>query len=72
MENYIHIKYIIASILYSFLGIFILLISFWIIEKMTPDSLWKEIIIKQNKALAIIAAAFMLAVSIIVASAIHE
>lgn len=71
MENYIQIKYIIGSIVYSFIGIAILLTAFWIIEKITPENLWQEIIIKQNKALAIMAAAFMLAVAIIIASAIH-
>lgn len=71
MENYIHLKYIIGSVFYSFLGIIILVVAFYIMEKITPDSLWNEIIIKQNKALAIMAAAFMLAVAIIIASAIH-
>lgn len=71
MEHYINIKYIVSSIIYSFLGIAILIVSFWIIEKITPESLWKEIVVNHNKALAIIAAAFILAVAIIVGSAIH-
>ena len=71
MENYIQLKYIIASVLYSFIGIIILVISFWIIEKITPENLWKEILVNKNQALAIIAAAFIIAVAIIVGSAIH-
>jgi putative membrane protein len=71
MENYIQLKYIVASVLYSVIGILILVISFWIIEKITPENLWKEILVNKNQALAIIAAAFIIAVAIIVGSAIH-
>jgi putative membrane protein len=65
-------KYIIASIVYSLIGIVILGISFWIFEKITPENVWKEIIEKQNIAIAIVSAAFMIAISIIIASAIHS
>jgi uncharacterized membrane protein YjfL (UPF0719 family) len=71
MQEIINLKYVAGAFIYSFIGIFILFISFWIAEKVTPEDLWKEILVKQNKALAIIAAAFMVAVSVIVASAIH-
>ena len=64
-------KYIIASVVYSLLGIFILVISFIVLEKITPENLWKKILEEQNVALAILAAAFMIAVSIIISSAIH-
>lgn len=67
----INIKYIVDSAVYSFLGIIILLVCFFIIEKATPDNLWKELIEKQNKAVAIVAAALILAIAIIVSSAIH-
>ena len=71
MENFIHAKYVISSLLYSFIGIVILLLSFWVIEKLTPENLWKEILINKNMALAIMAAGFMIAIAIIIASAIH-
>jgi putative membrane protein len=71
MQDIINMKYVAGAFLYSFIGVFILIISFWIIEKITPEDLWKEILVKQNKALAIIAAAFIVAISVIVASAIH-
>jgi putative membrane protein len=61
-----------SSLVYSALGIFILVISFMVVEKLTPKhSLWKEIVENKNNALAIVASAFMLAVAIIIASAIH-
>lgn len=70
MEN-LHLQYLTAAVVYSMVGIIILLLSFWIIEKISPENLWKEIIEKQNKALAILAAAFMIAIAIIISSAIH-
>jgi putative membrane protein len=66
------LKYILASIVYSLIGIAILGVSFWIFEKITPENVWKEIIEKQNVAIAIVSAAFMIAMAIIIASAIHS
>jgi putative membrane protein len=71
MEHYLNFKYIAASIVYSFIGIIILFFSFWLIEKVTPENLYKEILENKNVALAIILSAFMLAIAIIIASAIH-
>lgn len=65
-------KYIIASIVYSVIGIVILGISFWVFEKITPENIWKEIVEKQNVAIALVAAAFMIAIALIIASAIHS
>lgn len=71
METYINLKYVIGSVLYSGIGILILLLCFWFVEKITPENLWQEILVNQNKALAIMATGFMIAISIIIASAIH-
>ncbi len=71
MEEYLNIKYIAASVVYSLLGILILVIAFVVIEKLAPENLWKKIVDEQNVALAIMAAGFMLAVAIIISSAIH-
>jgi putative membrane protein len=66
------LKYIIASLVYSLIGIAILGVCFWVFEKITPENIWKELIEKQNIAIAIISAAFMIAMAIIIASAIHS
>ena len=61
-----------SSILYSLLGIVILVLTFFIVEQLTPKhNLWKEIVENKNNALAIVAGCFMLAIAIIIASAIH-
>ena len=65
-------KYVLASIVFSLVGIIILGVCFWIFEKITPENLWKEIIEKNNIALAIVAGAFMIAMGIIIGSAIHS
>jgi putative membrane protein len=65
-------KYLIASLVYSLVGIIVLGVTFWFVEKITPENLWKEILEKQNMALALLAAAFMIAVAIIISSAIHS
>ena len=60
------------SIIYSFLGIGILTVTFILFEVLTPKhNLRKEILEQKNVALAILAGFFMVAVAIIIASAIH-
>ena len=68
----VQLQYILNSTIYALLGIAILVLAFVVIEKLTPrHNLWKEVVEKHNIALAIVAGFFMLAVAIIVASAIH-
>ena len=62
---------IINSVLFSFLGITILLIGYFIIEKLTPEKTWKEIVENKNIALAIIFGAFIIWISMIISAAIH-
>jgi uncharacterized membrane protein YjfL (UPF0719 family) len=65
------LHYLTSSVVFSLVGIAILFVSFWILEKITPENLWKEIIRERNVALAIMGAAFIIAIAIIIASAIH-
>jgi len=71
MTELIKPEYIVASMVYSTLGIAILAISFYLFEKATPENIRKEIFEKNNIALSIVSAAFILAIAIIIASAIH-
>lgn len=70
MENINYLP-IINSILYSFLGIIILLICYFILEKITPERTWHEISQNKNTALAIVFGAFIIGISIIIGAAIH-
>ncbi|HEU4555447.1 MAG TPA: DUF350 domain-containing protein [Chitinophaga sp.] len=67
----LQLKYILASVLYSFLGVIILLVAFWLVDRFTPENTWKEIVQQKNMPLAIVTAAFIIAIGLIISSAIH-
>jgi uncharacterized membrane protein YjfL (UPF0719 family) len=67
----IFLKPILASIIFSILGLIILFVAYLIVEKITPENTWKEIVHNKNVALAIIFAAFIIGMSIIISGAIH-
>ena len=60
-----------GSILYAIIGVFIFWLCFVIVDKITPYELWREIVEKQNKALAMLVAAMSLGISNILAAALH-
>ncbi len=62
---------IVGSILYALIGVAIFWLCFVIVDKLTPYQLWREIIEKQNTALAIVVAAMCIAIGLIVAAAVH-
>ncbi|KAA5538175.1 MAG: DUF350 domain-containing protein [Myroides sp.] len=59
------------SAIYSILGIIILLIAYLIVEKLTPENSWKEIVENKNIALAIVFAGFIIGISMIISAALH-
>ena len=65
-------KSVLASVVFSLVGIIVLGVCFWVFEKVTPENVWKEIIEKNNVALAIVSGAFMIAMAIIIGSAVHS
>jgi uncharacterized membrane protein YjfL (UPF0719 family) len=67
----INLEHIVNSLVFAGIGIVVLVLSFILIDKLTPHNLWKEIIEKRNIGVAILAASFMLGLAIIIASAIH-
>ncbi|QKG58748.1 DUF350 domain-containing protein [Hymenobacter sp. BRD128] len=69
--EYLNPKALTASIVYSLLGIAILVVSFYLFNKLTPGTMRREILEEHNTALAIMSAAFMLAVALIISAAIH-
>jgi uncharacterized membrane protein YjfL (UPF0719 family) len=62
---------LINSIVYAIAGIVIFAIAFVLCDKLTPGELWRELIEKQNLAVAIVAGAIAIGICIIVAAAIH-
>jgi len=60
-----------ATVLYAGLGILIFIVSFVLVDKLTPGELWKEIIERQNMAVALLAGAVAIGISSIIAAAVH-
>jgi putative membrane protein len=59
-----------AAAIYAVLGIVLFAVAFFAIERMTPGTLWRELIEEHNTALAIVVGAMAIGVSIIIAAAI--
>ena len=62
---------VINSILYALLGVVIFCVTFALVDRLTPFELWKELVEKQNTALAIVVGFAALGICVIVAAAIH-
>jgi putative membrane protein len=62
---------VINALVFAFVGIFIFVIAFFIMDKLTPYHLWKEIVQEHNMALAILVGAISLGICIIIAAAVH-
>ena len=64
------IKPIEFTLIFSVLGLALFALAFWVIVKVTPFSIRKEIEEDQNVALAIIIASMIFGIAIIIAAAI--
>ena len=62
---------VLGSVLYAFIGVLVLWISFVLIDKLTPYKLWEEICERKNVGLAIVVAGMFIAIGQIVAAAIQ-
>ena len=65
MENMISLQSFIAVVLYSCLGCITFAIAFKVLDVMTPNNLWHEILEEHNNALAIIVGAISIGLSIL-------
>jgi uncharacterized membrane protein YjfL (UPF0719 family) len=59
-----------AAAVYALLGIILFVLAFSVINRLTPGTLWKELIEEHNTALAIVVGAMAIGISIIIAAAI--
>jgi putative membrane protein len=60
-----------ATLVYAGLGIVIFIVSFVLVDKLTPGDLWREIIERKNMAVALLAGAVAIGISSIIAAAVH-
>ncbi|HUQ90357.1 MAG TPA: DUF350 domain-containing protein [Bryobacteraceae bacterium] len=66
-----HPGFVLNALVYAFLGIVIFIVSFLLIDKLSPYDLWKEIVEGKNLALAVLIGAMSIGVCIIIAAAVH-
>ena len=66
-----YVRPILDSVVYSLLGTGVLLLAFWMVEKILPFSMRHEISEDQNTALGIILGAFIIGLSMIISAAIR-
>jgi len=71
MQSMLALTTIAAVILYSLIGIIVFVLSFVLVDKLTPGDLWGEIIDKQNVAVSVLAGAVAIGISSIIAAAVH-
>jgi putative membrane protein len=60
-----------AALVFAFIGIVVFVLSFMIIDRLTPYDLWKEIVQEKNMALAVLVGALSIGICIIIAAAVH-
>jgi uncharacterized membrane protein YjfL (UPF0719 family) len=59
------------AVVFAALGIFVFVVAFVVIDKITPYHLWKEVVQEHNTALAILVGAMSIGICIIIAAAVH-
>jgi uncharacterized membrane protein YjfL (UPF0719 family) len=70
VKTLLDFEHILAVLVYSTIGILIMVLSFAIIDWLHPRDIWGEIADKQNRAMAIMIGCMMLGISIIIAAAV--
>jgi uncharacterized membrane protein YjfL (UPF0719 family) len=62
---------IVAAVVFAVIGIVLFILAFMVFDKLTPGSLWKELLEDQNTALGVLMGCVAIALAIILAAAIH-
>ena len=60
-----------AAVLFAVIGVVLFILAFMLFDRLTPGSLWKEIMEDQNTALGVLMGAVAIALAIIIAAAVH-
>ena len=62
---------VVATLVFSLIGLVLFALAFWIIAKVSPFSIRKELEVDQNVALGIVIGAVIIGIALIVAAAVH-
>ena len=72
MNGVINLQYVINAVVFSGLGLVVFVLGFILLDIITPKvSIWKELVEKQNIAVAIFLGSVVFSIATIIASAIH-
>ncbi|MDB4950180.1 MAG: hypothetical protein JWM27_2829 [Gemmatimonadetes bacterium] len=64
------VSHLLAALIYAVVGIVILVLGFVLVDRLTPGSMWQELMEKQNVALGVAMAGIAIGLSIVIAAAI--
>lgn len=70
MDNLINLHSLVSAIVFSTLGCVAFAIAFKIINLLTPNDMWHEILEEHNTALAIVIGSIAIGIAIIISAAI--
>jgi putative membrane protein len=63
---------LLSALLFSAVGLLAFGVAFWVFDLITPKvSVWKELVEKQNTAVALFLAAMIIGMALIISAAIH-
>ena len=62
---------LVASLVFSVVGMVVLGGGFCLIDRLTPYDLWKQIVVEKNLALAVMVGSMTIALAMIISSAVH-
>jgi len=65
------LRNMLAATAFALRGIVIFILAFVVVDRVTPYSLWKEIVEEKNVALAVLLGAASIGICVIIASAVH-
>lgn len=61
---------VVTASIFAILGIALFALGFWVFDRLTPGSLWKELIEDQNQAIGTLMAGVAIGIAIIIAAAV--
>jgi uncharacterized membrane protein YjfL (UPF0719 family) len=61
----------VAAVIFAIIGVLLFILAFMVFDKLTPGSLWKELLEDHNTAIGVLMGAVAIALAIIIAAAVH-
>lgn len=62
---------LLGAIVFALLGVVLFIIAFLLFDRLTPGSVWKELLEDQNTALGVLMGCVAIGIAIIIAAAVH-